>query len=130
MTLDRMERVSRMLQPPAAAQLQTGQAPAGGFGAVLRQELLSGQSRQEVVFSKHAVSRVEDRRIEITPELLDRLADGVVMAQSKGATNILAVDRNRAFIINVPSAKVITAISQEEMQENIFTNIDGAVFLK
>ena len=43
--------------------------------------------------------------------------------------NILAMGAENAFIINVPNAKVITAITQEEMRENIFTNIDGAVFL-
>ncbi|MDE7261776.1 MAG: flagellar biosynthesis protein, partial [Oscillospiraceae bacterium] len=31
---------------------------------------------------------------------------------------------------NVPHGRVITTMSQEEMQENIFTNIDGAVLLK
>ena len=32
-------------------------------------------------------------------------------------------------MINVPSAKVITAITQDEMKDSVFTNIDGAVFL-
>jgi hypothetical protein len=39
------------------------------------------------------------------------------------------MDTEKAFIINVPNAKVITALTQDEMKENIFTNIDGAVFL-
>ena len=53
----------------------------------------------------------------------------MIRAQAKGATNILAMDAEKAFIINVPNAKVITAITQEEMRESVFTNIDGAVFL-
>lgn len=53
----------------------------------------------------------------------------MVRAQAKGATNILAMDTEKAFIINVPSAKVITAITQDEMKDSVFTNIDGAVFL-
>ena len=43
--------------------------------------------------------------------------------------HIFSMDTEKAFIINVPNARVITAITQEEMKENIFTNIDGAVFL-
>jgi flagellar operon protein len=82
-----------------------------------------------VAFSKHAQARVEERGIEITPDLMDQLRGGLVRAQAKGATNILAMDDQRAFIINVPSAKVITALTQDELKENIFTNIDGAVFL-
>ena len=60
---------------------------------------------------------------------MDQLAGSVSRAQAKGAKNILAMDTEKAFIVNVPTAKVITAITQEEMKENIFTNIDGAVFL-
>ena len=43
---------------------------------------------------------------------------------SRGISNT-----EKAFIINVPNAKVITAITQDEMGESVFTNIDGAVFL-
>ena len=92
---------------------------AGRFGALLRQETDSFG----VAFSKHAMARV-------TPALMDQLSSSVERAQAKGATNILAFDATRAFIINVPHGRVITTMSQEEMQENIFTNIDGAVLLK
>ena len=78
---------------------------------------------------ENAISRAQERGIEVTPDLMDQLAGSVIRAQAKGATNILAMDTEKAFIINVPSAKVITAITQEEMKENVFTNIDGAVFL-
>lgn len=67
--------------------------------------------------------------IEVTPNLLDRLTDSVERAEAKGATNILALDQSLAFIINVPNGRVITTMSQDEMKENIFTNIDGAVIL-
>ena len=98
---------------------------AGRFGALLRQETDSFG----VAFSKHAISRAQERGIEVTPDLMDQLAGSVIRAQAKGATNILAMDTEKAFIINVPNARVITAITQEEMKQNIFTNIDGAVFL-
>ena len=71
----------------------------------------------------------EERGIEVTPNLLDRLTDSVERAEAKGATNILALDQSLAFIINVPNGRVITTMSQDEMKENIFTNIDGAVIL-
>ena len=56
-------------------------------------------------------------------------SDNVERAEAKGATNILALDQSLAFIINVPNGRVITTMSQDEMKENIFTNIDGAVIL-
>lgn len=84
---------------------------------------------QGVNFSKHALERAEERGIELTPNLMERLSNSVEKAQEKGATNILAFDDSRAFIINIPYGRVITTMSQEEMKENIFTNIDGAVLL-
>ena len=102
---------------------------SGRFGTLLQQEI----SRSEdfgIAFSKHAMSRAEERGIEVTPTLMSQLAGSVEKAQAKGATNILAFDATRAFIINVPHGRVITTMSQEEMEENIFTNIDGAVLLK
>lgn len=105
---------------------------AGGsaqFGAVLQQELGRAESTG-VAFSKHAMLRAEERGIEVDDTLMDQLTSSVERAQAKGATNILAFDATRAFIINVPHGRVITTMSQEEMEENIFTNIDGAVLLK
>ena len=123
-----IERVSsqRQLQQPLHQQT----AAQGGFGAMLQQAAAQKTAPEpEVAFSKHAMTRAEERGIEITQGLIDQLKGSMVRAQAKGATNILAMDGTKAFIINVPHAKVITAITQDEMKENVFTNIDGAVFL-
>ena len=101
---------------------------SGQFGALLQQEIRVAEPA--ISFSKHAQSRAAERGIEVDDALMDQLADSVERAQAKGATNILAFDATRAFIINVPHGRVITTMSQEEMEENIFTNIDGAVLLK
>ena len=104
--------------------------PRAGTGPYiqLQQELARADERQ-IAFSKHAIARAEERGIAVTPALLDRLTDSVERAQAKGATNIPALDQSRAFIINAPHNRVITTLSQDEMKENIFTNIDGAVIL-
>ena len=60
---------------------------------------------------------------------MDKLTDSVERAQAKGARNILAIDQSLAFIINVPNNRVVTLMRQDEMKENVFTNIDGAVLL-
>ena len=101
---------------------------ASSFGQALRQAL-EGGAKQQVNLSKHAIERAEERGIQVTPALLGRLTDSVEKAQAKGATNILALDQSLAFIVNVPNGRVITALSEEEMKDSIFTNIDGAVFL-
>lgn len=123
-----IERVSR--QGPVqqkAVSLKARQE--SGFGGLLQQELAKAAPAQDVAFSKPAMTRAEERGIEITPGLMDQIRGSMVRAQAKGATNILAMDAEKAFIINVPHAKVITAITQDEMKDSVFTNIDGAVFL-
>ena len=126
---DRISPIETMQGVNPAERLQPSQRKdaAGQFGALLRQERAESFG---VAFSKHAMARAEARGIEVTPALMDQLSSSVERAQAKGATNILAFDATRAFIINVPHGRVITTMSQEEMQENIFTNIDGAVLLK
>jgi flagellar operon protein len=121
-----IERISSQLST-SAVQGQVASAQKHEFGELFQKEL--DRQSQPVAFSKHAQARVAERGIEITPDLMDQLRGGLVRAQAKGATNILAMDAEKAFIINVPNARVITALTQEEMKENIFTNIDGAVFL-
>ena len=111
---------------PAVRAARTASAAQPAFGAMLQQRI---QSRQTLNFSKHALARAEERGIELTPDLMDKLADSVEKAHEKGAKNILAFSDSQAFIINIPYGRVITTMSGEEMKENIFTNIDGAVLL-
>lgn len=103
--------------------------PQQSFSEMLQQRLQEAQPSQQLNFSKHALNRVEERGIELTPELMDKLAGSVDKASEKGAVNILALGGEQAFIINVPHNRVITTISQDEMKEKIFTNIDAAVLL-
>ena len=121
-----IEKVSSQAHHGTVPAVQNS-ARSTDFGAMFHQEI--DKARQNVEFSKHAISRAEERGIDITPDLIDQLRGSMIRAQAKGATNILAMDSEKAFIINVPNAKVITAITQDEMKENVFTNIDGAVFL-
>lgn len=130
-----IERISPIQGASQIEQVQPVSRREAGdqFGAMLRRELHQAAPEQagfSVAFSKHARARAEERGIEVTDTLMGQLADSVERASAKGATNILAFDATRAFIINVPHGRVITTMSQEEMQENIFTNIDGAVLLK
>ncbi len=117
-------------KPPISDGSQGSQTGQVQFSEMFRQEMERATENQKgIAFSKHAMIRAEERGIEVTPDLMNQLADSVEKAQSKGVTNIVAFDANQAFIINVPNGRVITTMSQSEMKDNIFTNIDGAVIL-
>lgn len=84
---------------------------------------------QDIKFSKHAFSRLSERGIDLTDNQLKRLEDGARMAQDKGIKESLVVVDQLAFILNVPNKTVVTAMSQNETDSSVFTNIDGAVFI-
>ena len=80
-------------------------------------------------FSKHASSRLLDRGITLSDEQLRRLESGAGKAQKKGIKDSLVIVDDLAFIVNVPNKTVITAMDSTQSDDNIFTNINGAVIM-
>lgn len=80
-------------------------------------------------FSKHANNRLVDRNINLDSTQMERLEKARELSNSKGIKNSLVLLDKFAFIMNVPSSTVITAMDSEETKENAFTNIDGAVIV-
>jgi flagellar operon protein len=80
-------------------------------------------------FSKHALNRLEERSIELSDEQVNRLNEGAKKASEKGIKESLVIMDSLAFIVNVQNNTVVTAIDQTTTNENIFTNIDGAVII-
>ena len=70
-----------------------------------------------------------DRNITLSDNQIERLSDGARKAGEKGIQDSLVVVDELAFIVNIPNKTVITAMDQTETNENVFTNIDGAVFM-
>lgn len=106
-------------------------APKGmSFEEILyQQQAKKTQESAQVRFSKHAANRLSDRNIELTNEQMERLGDGVKKAGEKGIKESLVLVDELAFIVNTKNNMVITAMDQTETNENIFTNIDGAVII-
>lgn len=108
-------------------QLKKGQETSG----TSFQDILTGKQKEadSVKFSKHAVSRLADRNIELSQGQLSRLQEGTEKAQQKGIRESLVLVDQLAFIVNIPNNTVVTAMDSKETTENIFTNIDGAVII-
>ncbi len=80
-------------------------------------------------FSKHAETRLQSRNIYLSATEIDRIIEGVNKANSKGVKDSLVLMDDIAFVINIKNRTVITAAKKNELRENIFTNIDGAVIV-
>lgn len=87
------------------------------------------QSNDDVKFSKHAKERIESRNIEIKIDDMEKINSAVDKAKSKGVNTALILMRDTAFIANTKSKTIITTVTKEQLKENVFTNIDGAVII-
>lgn len=83
----------------------------------------------DLKFSKHAKVRLESRNIELTQQQNERLGKGVKKAEEKGVKDSLILCDNLAFLVSVENKTVVTALNGQELKDNVFTNIDGAVIV-
>jgi flagellar operon protein len=112
----------RGLEPIRGANLPPGQS----FEQILSERL--GQSRP-LTFSKHALSRTEQRGIELGARELEKLDTALARAGEKGLSDALVYMNGTAFIVNVPQKVVVTVVEKAQQDAQVFTNIDGAVFV-
>lgn len=108
---------------------QTSQVNSQGlsFEEIWKQK--TGEASTELRFSKHAANRLADRKLTLSDDQLNRLTEGAKKAGEKGIKESLVMVDQLAFIVNVPNNTVITAMDQTQANENVFTNIDGAVIV-
>ena len=98
------------------------------FGDILKQKQSVSESSL-LKFSKHASMRLKSRNIELSTEQKERLETGAEKAEAKGMRESLVIVDSYSFIVNVPNKTVVTAMDQTESDENVYTNIDGAVII-
>ncbi len=108
--------------PGKAAQPQPSGEP---FSEVLRKQ----QQAFQVNFSKHAQTRIADRNIDISGEKMERLTQGMRLAGEKGLDDTLILIDKTAFIVSVKNGTVVTTVNGDDLNGNVFTNIDGTVIV-
>ena len=110
-----------------AAPSRSGGAAAAGFDQLLTRKLQPAEAPSALRWSAHAVQRLSQRQIAVTPEMQQRLEGAVEKLAAKGGReSIVLVDR-MAFVVSVTNRTVITAVDQAGMRDQVFTNIDSAV---
>lgn len=114
------------IQQPRINPIQNRIQPSGGFDQVLQQQLYQNK---EIKFSKHAMERLEKRNIQLTPQDISRINQAFNIAQGKGIKETLILMDDRVFVASVSNKTVITAAVEDQLKENAFSNIDGAVII-
>jgi flagellar operon protein len=95
------------------------------FGDLLKEKIVP----QELKFSAHAENRIKSRGINLDKELRQKLSEAVRDVASKGGKDALIMAKESAFIVNVPSRTVVTALDSGILKNNVFTNIDSAAVI-
>ncbi len=123
-----------LLNPALLPPGITGPAAPARSGAAAGAQAIHGPAfaellarTQSVVFSRHALKRLQRRGIEPSAQDLARLGDGVDRAAGKGSRASVVFVDGTAFVVAVPKRTVLTAVDPEHMREQVFTNIDSAV---
>ena len=134
-----LETRIRTAPPLSAPGQQPAVKPAASgpsFGQVLSERLAGGAeplavsaARANVKFSGHAQTRLASRRITLSGEDVARLGSAITKAAAKGSKDSLMLMDKTAFVVSVANRTVITAVAQDALKENIFTNIDSAMIL-
>jgi len=91
------------------------------------QHLLEQQSSLKI--SKHASQRLDQRNIKIDAVEWQRITDKVLEAKQKGIQEPLVVTPTTTMIVSAKNMTVITAMSRQESENQLFTNIDGTIIL-
>ena len=110
---------SRETQTIAKPQVQPSQQGAD-FSAILADRLK---------VSNHAQTRLQSRDIQLDQAKWERVMEGVDRAADKGAKESLIMIDDIALVVSVRNRTVITAVDQQHLKENVFTNIDSAVIV-
>ena len=124
------QAAGRLLNNNTAGVSRESENKGLSFGDILRSKTDSALDPELALkFSKHASVRLEDRNIQMTDVQMKRLTEGYARARDKGIKETLVMVDSLAFIVNVPNQTVVTAMDQTDTNENVFTNIDGAVII-
>ncbi len=122
----------RMLEPavrPAGAPALPN-APKPALDQQSFDEILAdAQHAAPVKVSGHASQRLEQMGMTLGPEQLEAVAEATDRAAARGANESLMLLDRLGLIVNIPNRTVVTALSEQRMNEGVVTNIDSTVWV-
>jgi flagellar operon protein len=112
---------------PKGVPVEIPPAGTGSFRDVLR--TAQAPAAAPLKFSAHAQQRLESRNIRLSTDDVAKMNAMADKAAAKGAKQSLFMMRDVAMVVSISNRTVITAVDQQSMKENVFTNIDSAAIL-
>jgi len=120
-----LQGINQAQRLPVANRIANG--GAAEFSKILDKAAQQGKAAG-LKISKHAEARLSERNIMLSESQREKIADALIKAEGKGVKDALVMIDGFALVANAKSRTVITAVGENDLRQNIFTNIDGAVF--
>lgn len=86
-------------------------------------------SEKKLKISKHASERLNERNINISKVTWQKLSKKINEAKQKGITDSLVLTSDAALLVSAENSTVVTAMNLNEIQDRIFTNINGTIII-
>ncbi len=86
-------------------------------------------AQRNISFSKHARERMFSRGVELSETDINKIADAIDKAETKGSKDTLILADDAAFVVSVKDRTIVTALDTNNLKEGVVTAIDSAVIL-
>ena len=110
--------------------MQIPPSTGGGSFRELLRTTSAPSTATPLKFSAHAQQRLASRGITLSSDDVDKMNAMADKAAAKGAKQSLFMMRNTAMVVSIANRTVITAVDQDSMKDNVFTNIDSAAIIE
>lgn len=92
-------------------------------------DLLDKKKDEKLKFSTHAQKRITTRNLKVDENEIANLEKGVGKLREKGGKDSVVLLNEKAYVVSVKNNTVVTIIDNENLNENVFTNIDSMIIL-
>jgi flagellar operon protein len=99
------------------------------FRDVFKEKISNTSGMEDIRLSKHAAERMNSRNISFTESEIKDLGNAIKKAGDKGSKESLILFNDVALIVSVRNKTVITAMTRENLKDNIVTNIDSTIVI-
>ena len=129
MTVNSETRINRQTNntPLPRRDIGRGNPANANFAEIMDRATKNGPATA-LKISKHAEARLSERDIKLSEAQKGKIANALIKAGDKGVRDALVMLDGIAVVAHASSMTVITAAGENDLKQNIFTNIDGAVF--
>ncbi len=118
-----VSQIRPAVQPAAAKSVSQA---GSGFDLALREALTrSPGSKGGLNVTAHAEKRLQERQIPFDTETKRLLGEALDELSAKGARDSLVLTESGAFVVNVPTRTLVTAMDPADLRDRIVTQIDS-----